>query len=90
VIFAVVIFGGFDSFEGTLVSAFIVSASMTLTVIFNSRMGELSDEYEFIDSVVFWSTSGDWVQVVPFAIIIIVLFIRPRGLFGVVDPRSKL
>ncbi|MHA2251446.1 MAG: branched-chain amino acid ABC transporter permease [Candidatus Kariarchaeaceae archaeon] len=89
-IFAVVILGGFDSFEGTLISAFLVAAAMNMTVILNSRAGDLEEKSEFFDALIFWSTTGDWKLVVPFGIIIVVLLVRPRGIFGVVDPRSKL
>jgi branched-subunit amino acid ABC-type transport system permease component len=89
-IFAVVVLGGFDSFEGTVISGFIVSYSMSAAVIFNNRMQIAQQESELIDRMVFWSTSGDWKLVVAFAIIIVVLIFRPRGIFGLVDPKSKL
>jgi len=89
-IFAVVILGGFDSFKGTVVSGFIISFTMTGAIIFNSKMGERQKESELIDKMVFWSTSGDWKLVIAFAIIIVVLIFRPRGIFGLVDPKSKL
>ncbi len=91
-IFAVVTLGGFDSFEGTLISGFIISFSMTAATMLNSSIGRLerSSDSEFIDAIVFWNTGGDWKLVAPFAIIVVVLLFRPRGIFGVVDPRSKL
>ncbi|MHA2501407.1 MAG: branched-chain amino acid ABC transporter permease [Candidatus Kariarchaeaceae archaeon] len=89
-IFAVVILGGFDSFEGTVVSGFIISFSMTAAVILNSRLGGLQKDVVLVDKMVFWSTSGDWKFAVAFAIIIVVLIFRPRGIFGLIDPRSKL
>lgn len=90
IIFAVVILGGFDSFEGTLISAFIIAISQNVSSIMNRQLGVWEQESEEIDKLVFWNPKGDWTQVIPFAIIIIVLLIRPRGIFGVVDPRSKL
>ena len=91
-IFAVVTLGGFDSFEGTLISGFIISFTMTFATILNSVIGrwERKSDSEFVDTIVFWNTGGDWKLVAPFAIIIVVLLFRPRGIFGVVDPRSKL
>ena len=89
-IFAVVILGGFDSFEGTVISGFIISFTMTVAVILNSELGRIEKQNELLDKMVFWSTSGDWKLVVAFAIIIVVLIFRPRGIFGLIDPRSKL
>jgi branched-subunit amino acid ABC-type transport system permease component len=89
-IFAVVILGGFDSFEGTVISGFILSYSMTAAVVFNNRMHIAQKNSELLDHMVFWSTSGDWKLVVGFVIIIVVLIFRPRGIFGLVDPQSKL
>ncbi|MHA2028088.1 MAG: branched-chain amino acid ABC transporter permease [Candidatus Kariarchaeaceae archaeon] len=90
IIFAVVILGGFDSFEGTLISAFIIAISQNISSVMNSQLGAWEKENDEIDTLVFWNPNGDWTQVIPFMIIIIVLLIRPRGIFGVVDPRSKL
>ena len=89
-IFAVVILGGFDSFEGTVISGFIISFTMTVAVILNSELGRIEKQNELLDKMVFWSPSGDWKLVVAFAIIIVVLIFRPRGIFGLIDPRSKL
>jgi branched-subunit amino acid ABC-type transport system permease component len=57
-IFAVVILGGFDSFEGTLISAFLVSAAMNMTIVWNSRARDLEEKGGFFDTLVFWSTTG--------------------------------
>ena len=83
IIFAVVTLGGFDSFEGTIVSAFIISAIQTMTILINSNLDP-------DNPLVFWSPNKDWSLVGPFATIIVVLIFRPRGLFGLVDPKSKL
>ena len=63
---------------------------MTVAVILNSELGRIEKQNEILDKMVFWSTSGDWKLVVAFAIIIVVLIFRPRGIFGLIDPRSKL
>ncbi len=89
-IFAVVTLGGFDSFEGTLVAAFIVETARSLTVIINGRLALLEQKSPLVDTLVFWETSGDWKAVTAFFIIIVVLIVRPRGIFGLIDPRSKL
>lgn len=89
-IFSVVVLGGFDSFEGTVVSGFIISYSMSAAVIFNNQMHTAQKNSELLDKMIFWSTSGDWKLVIAFAIIIVVLIFRPRGIFGLVDPKSKL
>lgn len=91
-IFAVVTLGGFDSFEGTLISGFIISGTMTFATILNSNLGRLerTSDSKFLDALIFWNTGGDWKIVAPFVIIIIVLLFRPRGIFGVTDPKSKL
>lgn len=90
IIFAVVILGGFDSFEGTLISAFIIAFVQSLTVVVNTELVGWEQTNPDIDKLVFWTASRDWTFVVPFAMIIIVLLFRPRGIFGLVDPRSKL
>ncbi len=92
IIFAVVTLGGFDSFEGTLISGFIISFTMTTATILNSifHQIELNSDSVLVDKLIFWSTTGDWKLVAPFAIIIVVLLFRPRGIFGLIDPRSKL
>ena len=89
-IFAVVTLGGFDSFEGTLISGFIISFSMTASVIVNQILSNYEQTSPTVDKLVFWNTSGDWKFATPFAVIILVLFVRPRGIYGLVDPNSKL
>ncbi len=90
IIFAVVILGGFDSFEGTLVSGFIIAYVQTITVFISIDFANWEKTSEHIDKFVFWNAIGDWFFVGPFAIMIIVLLVRPRGIFGLVDPKSKL
>ncbi|MCE7737366.1 MAG: branched-chain amino acid ABC transporter permease [Candidatus Heimdallarchaeota archaeon] len=90
IIFAVVILGGFDSFEGTLVSAFIIAFVQSLTVLINFELFTWEKSSDHIDKLVFWNAIGDWFFVGPFAIMIVVLLVRPRGIFGLVDPKSKL
>ncbi|OLS23474.1 MAG: High-affinity branched-chain amino acid transport system permease protein LivH [Candidatus Heimdallarchaeota archaeon LC_2] len=90
IIFAVVTLGGFDSFEGTLISAFIISIAMTSSVIINQILVNYEEDSTTVDKLVFWNATGDWKLATPFAVIIGVLFIRPRGIYGLVDPRSKL
>ncbi|MCE7735881.1 MAG: branched-chain amino acid ABC transporter permease [Candidatus Heimdallarchaeota archaeon] len=90
IIFAVVILGGFDSFEGTLISAFIIAFVQSLTVVVNTELVGWEKIDPDIDKLVFWTASRDWTFVIPFVMIIIVLLFRPRGIFGLVDPRSKL
>lgn len=90
IIFAVVILGGFDSFEGTLISAFIIAVVQTFTVLINIELASWESRSHHIDNLVFWNAIGDWFFVGPFAIMIIVLLVRPRGIFGLVDPKSKL
>ncbi|MHA2278002.1 MAG: branched-chain amino acid ABC transporter permease, partial [Candidatus Kariarchaeaceae archaeon] len=90
IIFAVVILGGFDSFEGTLVSGFIIAFIQTLTILMNAELANWEKRSDHVRDFVFWNPIGDWFFVGPFGIMIIVLLVRPRGIFGLVDPRSKL
>ncbi|MCE7735030.1 MAG: branched-chain amino acid ABC transporter permease [Candidatus Heimdallarchaeota archaeon] len=91
VIFAVVVLGGFDSFEGTLVAGFIVALVESYTDILNTNVfAKLNTSNSFFDAIIFWDPVADWTKVIPFIIIIAVLIWRPRGLMGVVDPKSKL
>ncbi len=90
IIFAIVTLGGFDSFEGTLVSGFIIVAMKQFVSFFNDQVATIGGKNETVKNLTFWSTSGDWSNVAPFTIIILVLILRPRGLFGLVDPKSKL
>lgn len=90
IIFAVVILGGFDSFEGTLISAFIIATIQTFTILTSVELNSWEKTSTHIDRLVFWNAGGDWFFVGPFAIMIIVLLVRPRGIFGLVDPKSKL
>ncbi len=91
IIFAVVTLGGFDSFEGTLVAGFLVALVESYTSIANAFIFvKLNKTNAFFDFMIFWSPEKDWTQVIPFVIIIVVLIFRPRGLMGLVDPKSKL
>ncbi len=88
IIFAVVTLGGFDSFEGTLVSGFIISFIQTLTILVNNEILEMETRQG--RKLVFWSTNQNWSLAGPFFIIILVLILRPRGIFGLIDPKAKL
>lgn len=88
IIFAVVILGGFDSFEGTIVSGFIISFIQTLTILINNEILEMETRQG--RKLVFWSTNQNWSLAGPFFVIIIVLIVRPRGIFGLIDPKAKL
>ncbi len=88
IIFSVVTLGGFDSFEGTLVSGFIISFIQAFTIIANEEIRAI--ERELGRKIVFWSTNQDWSLFGPFLVIIIVLIVRPRGIFGLIDPKAKL
>lgn len=90
IIFAIVTLGGFDSFEGTLVSGFIIAGMRQLVIFANLQIASIGNEVDWVRNITFWSTEGDWSNVAPFFTIIVVLIIRPRGLFGLVDPKSKL
>ncbi len=90
IIFAVVILGGFDSFEGTLISGFIIAGIQTLTIMINGIIANNVPPGSPLSYTVFWNPSADWSNVGPFLMIIVVLIFRPRGIFGLVDPGSKL
>ena len=92
IIFAIATLGGFDSFEGTIISAFIISGIGQFIIIINLQFETLirRDTTNIIDFFVFWTPSSDWNQAFPFLVLILILLFRPRGIFGLIDPRSKL
>lgn len=70
--FSVVILGGMGSLVGSVVGAFIIGYSISFTQV-------------FIDITITPTISikgAAWAHLIPIIIIVIVLLIRPRGLFG--------
>jgi branched-subunit amino acid ABC-type transport system permease component len=73
-VFAAVVLGGLTSFSGTIVGGFIVGLSENLVMDLLNRSFGVEFTYK---------------PVIPFALIIIVLLVRPKGLVGLL-PRAKL
>jgi branched-chain amino acid transport system permease protein len=70
--FSVVILGGMGSLVGSVVGAFIIGYSISFTQVFVSI--QLSPTISI--------QGPSWAHLIPIIIIVVVLLIRPRGLFG--------
>ncbi|KKM07328.1 hypothetical protein LCGC14_1735040 [marine sediment metagenome] len=70
--FSVVILGGMGSLVGSVVGAFIIGYSISFTQVF----------INIVITPTIRIQGPSWAHLIPIIIIIIVLLIRPRGLFG--------
>ncbi len=86
-IFAVVILGGVGSFRGGIIAALIISVSRQLTnVVFTQFQvaGGLEDTLEQLIGFTI-TLSPNYMDGVAFLVLIIVLLVRPQGLYGSVE-----
>jgi branched-subunit amino acid ABC-type transport system permease component len=93
--FAVTVLGGIGSFEGVVLASLIVGFTENMGAIFLSEFSELNFRFDFpllgsdfyilpnlTSMLINFSFSTGYKIVLPFAILIIVLLIKPYGLLG--------
>jgi len=86
-IFAVVILGGVGSFRGGIIAAFIIAFSRQATNILFSQFQSPGGLEEVIEKTIGFTItfSPNYMDGVSFVVLIIVLLIRPQGIFGSVE-----
>lgn len=86
-IFAVVILGGVGSFRGGIIAAFIIAFSRQATNVLFSQFQSPGGLEEIIEKTIGFTItfSPNYMDGVSFLVLIIVLLIRPQGIFGTVE-----